>query len=63
MKRAYKGTYHVWSPKHLQRYVDEFVGKHNIRNRDTLDQMKDLVAMMIGKRLLYRDLVKDNYSK
>ena len=58
MKRAYKGTYHVWSPKHLQRYVDEFVGRHNIRDKDTLEQMEDLVAQMVGKRLLYRDLVK-----
>ena len=58
MKRAYKGTYHLWSPKHLQRYVDEFVGRNNIRDKDTLEQMEDLVACMVGKRLLYRDLVK-----
>ena len=58
IKRAYKGTYHKMSPKHLQRYVDEFVGRHNIRDKDTLEQMEDLVARMVGKRLLYRDLVK-----
>ncbi len=58
MKRAYKGTYHKMSPKHLQRYVDEFVGRHNIRDKDTLEQMEDLVARMVGKRLLYRDLIK-----
>ena len=58
IKRAYKGTYHQMSPKHLQRYVDEFVGRHNIRDKDTLEQMEDLVARMVGKRLLYRDLVK-----
>ena len=46
------------SPKHLQRYVDEFVGRHNIRDRDTIDQMEDLVARMVGKRLLYRNLIK-----
>ncbi len=58
IKRAYKGTYHKMSPKHLQRYVDEFVGRHNIRDKDTLEQMEDLVARMVGKRLLYRDLIK-----
>ena len=27
------------SAKHLHRYVDEFVGRHNMREMDTLDQM------------------------
>ena len=56
LKRAHLGTYHQISPKHLQRYVDEFAGRHNIRDRDTLDQMADVVAGLVGKRLLYRDL-------
>ena len=33
-KRAHKGTYHKMSPKHLQRYVDEFVGRHNMRSAE-----------------------------
>jgi len=48
------------SPKHLQRYVSEFAGKHNVRDQDTLAQMTALVAGMVGKRLMYRDLVADN---
>ena len=28
LKRAHKGTFHKISPKHLQRYVSEFAGKH-----------------------------------
>ena len=59
LKRAHKGTYHQMSPKHLQRYVDEFVGRHNIRDRDTIDQMTAVVAGLVGKRLLYRDLIAD----
>ena len=31
LKRAHKGTFHRLSPKHLHRYVDEFVGRHNMR--------------------------------
>lgn len=31
MKRGYHGTYHHMSPKHLDRYVREFSGRHNIR--------------------------------
>ena len=57
LKRAHKGVYHKISPKHLQRYVNEFSGRHGIRERDTLDQMSTLVAGMIGKRLGYRELV------
>lgn len=60
LKRAHKGTFHKLSPKHLERYVDEFAGKHNIRNMGTLAQMRDTVARLIGRRLLYRDLVADN---
>ena len=60
LKRAHKGTYHQMSPKHLQRYVDEFVGRHNIRDRDTIDQMTAVVAGLVGKRLLYRDLIADS---
>ena len=57
LKRAYHGVYHHISPKHLQRYVDQFAGKHNIRGMDTIDQMQHVVAAMVGKRLLYRELV------
>ena len=59
LKRAHKGTYHKMSRKHLQRYVDEFAGRHNVRNEDTLDQMRDVVARFVGKRLMYADLISD----
>ena len=51
IKRGYHGTYHKMSPKHLQRYVDEFSGRHNIRRLDTLMQMIVVVQMMEGKSL------------
>ena len=57
LKRAHKGVYHKLSAKHLQRYVAEFAGRHNIRELDTLAQMEHVVAGMIGRRLMYRDLV------
>ena len=57
LKRGYHGTYHQVSAKHLQRYVDEFSGRHNVRNLDTLDQMTAVAKGMNNKRLRYRDLV------
>ena len=57
LKRAHKGVYHKISPKYLQRYVNEFAGRHGIRESDTMDQMKSVVAGMVGKRLMYRELV------
>ncbi len=59
LRRAHKGTFHKISPKHLQRYVDEFAFRHGIRDQDTLDQMRHLVACTAGKRLMYRELVAD----
>ena len=56
LKRAHKGVYHKISVKHLQRYVDEFAGRHGIREQDTLAQMQSVVARMAGKRLSYREL-------
>ena len=60
IKWTHKGTFHKISPKHLHRYINEFAGKHNIRESDTIDQMRDTVARLVGRRLLYRDLIACN---
>ncbi len=60
MKRAHKGTFHKISPKHLDRYVQEFAGRHNLRERDTIDMMTGILSGMDGKRLKYRELIADN---
>lgn len=56
LKRGYMGTYHRMSEKHLQRYVNEFAGRHNIRPLDTLAQMRVIIRGLEGKRLRYREL-------
>lgn len=56
-KRAKKGTFHKISPKHLHRYVREFAYRHNLREEDTAEIMREIFAGMIGKRLMYKDLI------
>ena len=56
-KRGYYGTYHRMSPKHLDRYVTEFSGRHNARSRDTAEQMQQIARGPVGKRLRYDDLI------
>ena len=57
LKRAHKGTFHRLSVKHLGRYVNEFAGRHNQREFDTIVQMAAVVLGMSGKRLKFNDLI------
>jgi len=59
LKRAHTGTFHKISPKHMYRYVAEFVGRHNIRELDTIQQMEVIGMRMMGNRLTYKDLTRD----
>ena len=60
LKRAHTGTFHKLSPKHLDRYVQEFAARHNLRDEDTIDIMASVAGGMRGKRLRYRELIADN---
>ncbi len=57
LKRGYHGTYHRMSREHLDRYVTEFSGRHNMRDDDTVDQMAAVFRGIVGKRLRYQDLI------
>ena len=59
LKRDYHGVSHKMSRKHLNRYISEFVGRQNIRRRDTIDQMVSMVGNMEKKKLRYRDLIAE----
>ena len=57
LKRGYYGVYHKMSPKHLQKYVDEFSARQNVRQLDTMVQIDCTIRGLFGKRLKYADLV------
>ena len=54
LKRAHKGTFHKMSPKHLDRYVQEFAARHNLRDEDTIDIMAAVITGMNGMARLAR---------
>lgn len=66
IKRAHYGTFHHWSKKHLQRYIDEFVFKANTSDLPAFDACgKDCgittvrahMTGMEGRHLTYRRLI------
>ena len=60
LKRGgYQGVYHHISAKHLDRYAGEYAGCRNIREEDTMGQMEAVVTRMVGKRIMYQELVGD----
>ena len=59
LKRGHDGVFHHFSEKHLDRYVDEFSGRHNISEMDTTDQMGMIAHKMSDQCLTYRTLIRD----
>ena len=57
LKRGYVGVYHQMSAKHLHRYASEFESRHNSRSNDTINQVRNVIRGMNGKRLRYQDLI------
>ena len=59
LKRAHYGTFHHFSVKHMQRYVDECAFRLNEGNvkRHTLARLDSLMDSAVGVRLTYEDLI------
>ena len=52
VKRGYVGIYHYWSKKHLQKYIDEYVFRYNVKDDKLFHILKN------SKRLTYKELIK-----
>ncbi len=60
LKRGLTGVYHHASPKHLDRYIDEFafrLNEGNVKNH-TLTRLDSFVDGVVGKRLTYKGLIQ-----
>lgn len=59
MKRGLHGVYHHASPKHLDRYINEFTFRLNDGDvsRHTMERLASLFSAAIGKRLTYAELI------
>lgn len=56
-KGGFAGVYHKTSKKHLQRYTDEYAGRHNNRPLPAMIQIEKVVKGLNGKRLKYEELI------
>ena len=54
MKRGLVGTFHHVGEQHLQRYVDEFDFRYNVRKASDAERAIKALKGISGKRLTYR---------
>lgn len=50
--------YHQWSKKHLQKYVNEFVYRQNVKDLDAETKTLLATGKFFGHRLKYKELIK-----
>ncbi len=60
LKRGHYGTYHVMSPFHLGRYVDEFAYRQSGLDMTTQKYMDETLKAATGRTMPYRRLINDS---
>ena len=56
LRRGYIGTFHHFSVKHMQRYINEFSERHRTREMGAMERFGHLVRLTVDKRLTYAEL-------
>lgn len=59
LKRGHYGVYHQMSDKHLERYVDEFSTRMNMRLLDTMSKVENVIAGSIDRTMPYKELISE----
>ena len=62
LKRGIKGTYVSVEPFHLFRYLDEQAFRFNERDTNDRGRFLMVAASIVGKRLMYRQLIGQELS-
>ena len=57
LKRGINGIYHHVSPKHLQRYCNEYQYRYNTRELNDFERFHDWLNLVNNKKLTYRKLI------
>ena len=57
LKRGIYGIYHQVSPKHLQRYCDEFGYRYNTRKQTNVERFDDALKQVSNARITYQTLI------
>lgn len=57
LKRGVNGIYHHVSPKHLQKYCDEYGYRYNTRELNDFERFNDWFRSVNEKRLTYKNLI------
>ena len=57
LKRSIRGTYAAVSPWQLQRYLDEFCRRFNLRKLTDGQRFHAVIKYVIGNRLTYKELI------
>jgi transposase-like protein len=57
LKRGVYGSWHHVSREHLPKYANEFAFRWNTRHLNDGERMETAIAMVVGKRLTYRETV------
>lgn len=57
LKRGWYGTYHFWSKKHFQYYLDEFSFRLNNKEASTFERVGICLNSSMAARLSYKELI------
>ncbi|MBO5950946.1 MAG: IS1595 family transposase [Fibrobacteraceae bacterium] len=63
VRRGHFGYYHYWSQKHLQKYINEFAIRYNMKDVHPLTRIDSVIQNSVNKRLTYKGLINGETTK